>query len=194
MYRYTCLCMNEFQKYCNVSRDTGTGHFHRFPPFFQSSTSFFHLLLRARPFLFHVQAEVALQTLHDKQVLHRDVKPDNFLMHGDVLQLNDFDVSCLRHDLAQRVIRPVGTCEYWSPRCDIHNDSGWLYDEADDWMGLALTFAFWLGTYAARQSSSDNVQVKVGAVRMLLALRSAPEALKARIRPVVDLIAGDVWA
>jgi hypothetical protein len=139
------------------------------------------------------QAEAALLMLHSKSVLHRDVKPDNFLVHGVNLQLNDFDVSCFMHDEALRRQRPVGTLEYWSPSCDVHVGD-WMYDEADDWMGLALTFASWLGIYMACPFSGEAAAAKMGAVKTLLSFQSVPEALKARIKPALDQVAGVVGA
>ena len=139
-----------------------------------------------------MQAEAAVQLLHGKGILHRDVKPDNFLTHNDTLQLNDFDVSCFQYEEVLRSIRPVGTCKFWSPRCDHAVDSSWMYEDKDDWMGLALTFASWLGVYAGDQPSEDNIVAKMGAVKTLLGLQTAPDALKARLKPVVDGIEGEL--
>ena len=125
--------------------------------------------------------------LHGKSILHRDVKPDNFLMHEGALQLNDFDISCFEHEHTEKERQPVGTPAYWSPRFDVPG-SYWVYDQDDDWMGLALTFAFWLGFYSVLQQPFDIVAAKIGAVRALVASRRVPEALKARIGPVLERV------
>ena len=117
--------------------------------------------------------------------------PDNFLIHNDTLQLNDFDVSCFEHEREVRELLPVGTCTFWSPRFDILVH-GQAYDCDDDWMGLALTFAFWLGFYAAPTWSPDILATKMGAARALVAARSVPKALKARIKPVITRVAGSL--
>ena len=138
-----------------------------------------------------LQAEAAICTLHTNHVLHRDVKPDNFLIHDGTLQLNDFDVSCFEHEQELRVHSPVGTSSFWSPRYDVPVH-GWAYDHDDDWIGLALTFAFWLGFYTAPKWSLDIIANKLGAVRALVAARGAPEALKARIGPVITRVASSL--
>ena len=138
--------------------------------------------------MFSFQTEAAIRTLHSNRVLHRDIKPDNFLVYKDSLQLNDFDVSCFEHEQELRKHLPVGTSTFWSPRIDVPVD-GWAYDYDDDWMGLALTFAFWLGFYTAPTWSCDIVSIKMGAVKALVEARSVPAALKACIEPVVTRVA-----
>ena len=138
-----------------------------------------------------LQAEAAIDMLHHNRVLHRDVKPDNFLVHNDTLQLNDFDVSCFEHEQELRERLPVGTYTFWSPRFDIPVH-GRAYDYDDDWMGLALTFAFWLGFYTAPKWSCDFIAAKMGAARALVAARRVPEALKERIRPVITRVASSL--
>ena len=131
--------------------------------------------------------------MHANNIFHRDVKPDNFLLYGDDLQLNDFDLSCFRHEEPLRSFRPVGTCLYWSPRCDASMGS-WMYDEVDDWMGLALTFAAWLGVYAGGQNPTDNIVVKMHIVEVLLLLQTAPMALKERIQPAYVSVRDELTA
>lgn len=94
--------------------------------------------------------------------------------------MNDFDISCTDFE-TQAVTRRVGTEKFWSPRFD--NDCAKTYDKDDDWFGLALTFAYWLGLYSGIQSPVDNMTVKLYTVRMLLSLHDTPAALKARINP-----------
>ena len=69
-----------------------------------------------------------------------------------------------------------------------------MYDEADDWMGLALTFASWLSVYAGGQPSMDNIVVKMGIVEVLLRLQNAPKALKERIQPIFYSIRDELEA
>lgn len=118
--------------------------------------------------------------MHKNHILHRDVKPDNFLVHNGVLQLNDFDLSCTKYEV--QATMHVGTTKFCSPRFD--DGSAKTYNEDDDWFGLALTFAYWLRLYSATQSPDDNKAVKLNIVETFLGLSTTPPALKARIEPI----------
>lgn len=143
-----------------------------------------------------LQAEAAVDHLHKANILHRDIKPANFLMHEGRLLLNDFDVSCFIRDREARKQHPVGTVSFWSPSCDVHIKD-WLYDKDDDWMGLALTFASWLGVYqdtSDRDACARSVN-KVCVVKELLrAGYGLPESFKTRMEPVYKRVSHKVKA
>jgi len=150
--------------------------------------------------LFWDQAEAAVQQLHTMHILHRDIKPANFLAHNGQLVLNDFDMACQSCQTGEISRRPVGTMAFWSPRCDVEIP-GWHYAPEDDWMGLALTFASWLGVYqpALRSPStcspSANASVKLGAVHTLLSPGfevMLPGSFRQRIQPAYDQVNSEV--
>lgn len=142
-----------------------------------------------------LQAEAGVLQLHAKHILHRDIKPANFLTHNGQLVLNDFDMACQSYDTEEISRRPVGTMAFWSPRCDAEIP-GWHYAPEDDWMGLALTFASWLGVYQpALRSPSMRASVKLGAVHTLLSPGfevMMPDSFRQRIQPVFDQVNAEV--
>jgi hypothetical protein len=117
-------------------------------------------------------------------------------VHDGKLQLNDFDISCFDYEIDELSVKPVGTRGFWSPRCDADADDeeeeDWLYSESDDWLGLALTFAFWYGVYTVPKPPADFVALKLGAMRKLLAIEHVPMALKNRLMPVVEEVAKEL--
>ena len=135
---------------------------------------FLHLGLAELYVLVCMQAEAALEALHACGIFHRDIKPDNFLVNGsNLLQLNDFDLSCQERD-AMEMATPIGTKSFWSPRFD--SEGPWTrYSQEDDWLGLALTFAYWGGHYRPEplQSVSREVLFKHKLRSMSLLLSSA---------------------
>lgn len=70
-------------------------------------------------------------------MLHRDIKPDNLLLVGDDLLLNDFDVSCLTDSSDATLQSRVGTEGFWSPLWQAEQ----RYGEVDDLASLLLSFA-----------------------------------------------------
>lgn len=65
------------------------------------------------------QVLLALEYLHDQNIVHRDVKPDNILMTshevGGRVVLADFGCARLVNQSGQRMSSVVGTPEYCAP-------------------------------------------------------------------------------
>ena len=148
----------------------------------------------------------AVDALHGHRILHGDLKPSNFLMFGGDLRLNDFDTAHFMDDPdAGSQGRLFGTPGFWSPRLD-RQPPGWKYDEDDDWMGLALTFAFWFGIYTPERQDPAAAQVskeamaemvandKVAKVELLLNSKLTPKDFKERLLPVFERVEKEVRA
>jgi protein-serine/threonine kinase len=65
------------------------------------------------------QVLLALEYLHDQNIVHRDVKPDNILMTchevGGRVVLADFGCARLVNQPSQRMSSVVGTPDYCAP-------------------------------------------------------------------------------
>jgi hypothetical protein len=136
-----------------------------------------------------MQAEGAVLHLKELSILHRDIKPSKFLarkLHRRVrLLLGDFDLAC-QEDEVEESSTPVGTAAFWSPRFDM-NSPDWTYTRDDDWLGLGLTFGYWLGVYSGSPLPKAAAEQKLGVLSRMLGpayKEHLPESFRDRFRPL----------
>jgi serine/threonine protein kinase len=83
-----------------------------------------------------VQAAKGLQHLHERGILHSDLKPENMLVDAeDQVVLADFGVSALMGESGN--LQKVGTPPYWAP--EIIEGSGAEYGQAADVWALGIS-------------------------------------------------------
>jgi serine/threonine protein kinase len=93
---------------------------------------------------FMQQAISILKSIHEKHVLHRDIKPHNFMIRGEELCLIDFGLAIVWDEEAnveKEEESVIGTPKYAS--FFIHR--GEAYQRRDDLISLGYMFLEWIG-------------------------------------------------
>lgn len=124
----------------------------------------------------------AIAALHDKRICHRDVKPDNFMVHGSVLKLSDFGLAIYLPK--GRLQEKCGTPAFLAPEQHLLPDRSRGYDHACDIWAAGLTMYMLMlggkhpfmsadGRYLDEQSLLEgNLDFRVGG--FLFAIGSEP--------------------
>ncbi|RUS17990.1 hypothetical protein BC937DRAFT_89260 [Endogone sp. FLAS-F59071] len=99
------------------------------------------LVLEEQAAKFYIAETVlAVQTLHEMQYVHRDIKPQNILIsHTGHIKLADFG-SCIRLNAKHTVTSPipVGTCDYISPEVLRAGEGDVSYGVEVDWWSVGI--------------------------------------------------------
>jgi len=129
------------------------------------------------------QAASALQHAHDHQIIHRDVKPSNFLLRGnrehrDIpdLLLTDFGIAMSNTDVTSQIIR--GTPTYMAPE----QWSG-VAVPATDQYALAIIAYELLTGHIPFQGNQEQAMY-----RHLITLPQPPSTLNPHLSPGVDAV------
>jgi serine/threonine protein kinase len=101
-----------------------------------------------------------LMYLHQHNVIHGDIKPENLLIGGDgLIKICDFGVSCLFEDGDDEVQRSPGTPIFTAPECCV----GVTYHgkAADIWALGCTLYCMVLGRYPFKGETLQSTYEKV---------------------------------
>jgi serine/threonine protein kinase len=113
------------------------------------------------------QMLLGIEFLHKSNIVHRDVKPDHFVVGGDTgdtIKICDFTLSTF-HD--QQLTCECGTALFMAPEMVLHR----AYDmKVDIWSFGVIVYALLLGRFPYDVDEKDSVEVK----QAIASMKDAP--------------------
>lgn len=135
------------------------------------------------------QMLLGVSQIHSVGIVHRDIKPDNFLVKGGVPKLCDFGLSAVLHKDELLLEGVVGTAPYMSPEMLAEDD----YDEKTDlWSFGVVAYVLLLGKFPyfpkSGRVTADAVKASISDAKDLPDYRPAAVSMP----PPSDALAGIV--
>jgi serine/threonine protein kinase len=123
----------------------------------------------------------ALEFMHGNKILHGDIKPDNFVISGDHVDLIDFGTVQWRHD-DRGYSRAITTYWFVAPEDAVHSRYG---PAADIWaLGLTMLY-YWTQIYPLRFASLAEARVWF-LLHDSIPIRGMPPRMKRLVARMLD--------
>jgi serine/threonine protein kinase len=93
-----------------------------------------------------------LAYLHSHNIVHRDIKLDNLLLHSDgTVKIGDFGVSKLLRSKNEKMLEQCGTPAYIAP--EVIKKEGYFGGSSDLWSSGVALYAMLYGTVPFKANS-----------------------------------------
>ncbi|OHS93672.1 CAMK family protein kinase [Tritrichomonas foetus] len=139
-----------------------------------------------------LQIGSALNYMHEKNIMHRDVKPQNVLLFPDCYQLCDYSVSTVLKSSDEKVTGRIGTPLFMAP--EVTNNMPYLPRPADMWALGVTAYSLLYGTFPFNLldcvDQFGNVNVTRNTFNQPLTFPSlplVPDELKVILSSLLDL-------
>ena len=100
-----------------------------------------------------VGAAKAMEQVHKLDIIHRDVKPENFMIKDNSVKLGDFGLA----EMSPRGYGRIGTPGYMAPEVILSEKKKQYYDSKSDIWGLGATLCELLtGDYLVKNAKNES--------------------------------------